>query len=220
MPASSSTGRCSPETRIRSRAARGSPTATPRWTTSSTRSRRCWGRTRSCGELRLPARRVPRDDQRGACRARSRGVQAAALDGRGSPWRGGVVLVVLATVFADDLLDALSISPESFRIAAGLVLAVTGIRTLLWPNAVAGPFAAVLVTPELACVALSFGADESTRQGSRGGGADAADRGDRRDGPRVAAAGPRGTASRRASDRRRGRAGGLRHARRVGLTTL
>jgi hypothetical protein len=75
---------------------------------------------------------------------------------------GGVVLVVVATVFADDLLDALSISPESFRIAAGLVLAVTGIRTLVWPNAVAGPFAAVLVTPELACVALSFGADEST----------------------------------------------------------
>jgi hypothetical protein len=72
----------------------------------------------------------------------------------------GAVLVVVATVFADDLLDALSISPESFRIAAGLVLAVTAIRTLVWPNAVAGPFAAVLVTPELACVALSFGADE------------------------------------------------------------
>jgi hypothetical protein len=75
---------------------------------------------------------------------------------------GGVVLVVVATVFAGDLLEALSISPESFRIAAGLVLAVTGIRTLLWPNAVAGPFTAVLVTPELASVALSFGADEST----------------------------------------------------------
>jgi len=71
------------------------------------------------------------------------------------------VLVVVATVFAGDLLEALSISPESFRIAAGLVLAVTGFRTLLWPNAVAGPFAALLVTPELACVALSFGADES-----------------------------------------------------------
>jgi hypothetical protein len=72
----------------------------------------------------------------------------------------GAVLVVVATVFADDLLDALSISAESFRIAAGLVLAVTGTRTLVWPDAVAGPFAAVLVTPELACVALSFGADE------------------------------------------------------------
>ena len=43
----------------------------------------------------------------------------------------GAVLVVAATVFADDLLDALSISPESFRIAAGVVLAVAGIRRLV-----------------------------------------------------------------------------------------
>ena len=75
---------------------------------------------------------------------------------------GGAALVVAATVFADDLLDALSISPESFRIAAGLVLAVTAVRVLVWPEVVAGPFTAVLITPELACVALSFGADEST----------------------------------------------------------
>jgi hypothetical protein len=74
----------------------------------------------------------------------------------------GAALVIVATVFADDLLDALSISPESFRIAAGVVLAFTGIRTLVWPNAVGGPFAAVLVTPELVCLAISFGADEST----------------------------------------------------------
>jgi small neutral amino acid transporter SnatA (MarC family) len=72
----------------------------------------------------------------------------------------GVALVVVAVVFADDVLDALSISPESFRIAAGIVLAVTAVRTLLWPAASAGPFAAVLITPELACLALSFGADE------------------------------------------------------------
>ena len=75
---------------------------------------------------------------------------------------GGAALVVVATVFADDLLEALSITPESFRIAAGLVLAVTAIRTLLWPSVSAGPFTAVLITPELACVALSFGADEPT----------------------------------------------------------
>jgi hypothetical protein len=74
----------------------------------------------------------------------------------------GAALVVVATVFADDLLDALSISPESFRIAAGLVLAVTAVRTLLWPDAVSGPFAAVLFTPELACLSLSFAADEPT----------------------------------------------------------
>ena len=75
---------------------------------------------------------------------------------------GGAVLVVVSVVFADDLLDALSISPESFRIAAGIVLAVTAVRTLVWPAASAGPFGAVLVTPELACLALSFGADEPT----------------------------------------------------------
>jgi hypothetical protein len=72
----------------------------------------------------------------------------------------GIALVVVAVVFADDVLDALSISPESFRIAAGIVLAVTAVRTLLWPAASAAPFAAVLITPELACLALSFGADE------------------------------------------------------------
>jgi small neutral amino acid transporter SnatA (MarC family) len=72
----------------------------------------------------------------------------------------GAVLVVVATVFADDSLDALSISPESFRIAAGIVLAFTALRTLLSPAAAAGPFAAVLITPELACLGISFGADE------------------------------------------------------------
>jgi hypothetical protein len=72
----------------------------------------------------------------------------------------GCVLVVGAVILADDLLDALAISPESFRIAAGLVLAATAIWTIVWPNPFSGPFAAVLVTPELACLALSFGADE------------------------------------------------------------
>jgi hypothetical protein len=74
----------------------------------------------------------------------------------------GAALVAAAVVFADDLLDGLSISPESFRIAAGIVLALTAVRTLVWPDAAAGPFAAVLITPELACLALSFGADEPT----------------------------------------------------------
>jgi small neutral amino acid transporter SnatA (MarC family) len=72
----------------------------------------------------------------------------------------GAALVAVAVVFAGDLLDALSISPQSFRIAAGIVLAVTAARTLLLPAAAAAPFAAVLITPELACLALSFGADE------------------------------------------------------------
>jgi hypothetical protein len=74
----------------------------------------------------------------------------------------GFGLVAVAAVFADDLLDGLSISPESFRIAAGLVLGVAGARTLVWPHPATGPFAAILVTPELACLAVSFGADEAT----------------------------------------------------------
>jgi hypothetical protein len=66
----------------------------------------------------------------------------------------------VAIVLADHLLDALDISPESFRIAAGLVLGAVGTRTLVWPRAAGGPFGAVLVSPDLACLALSFGADE------------------------------------------------------------
>jgi hypothetical protein len=74
----------------------------------------------------------------------------------------GFGLVAVAAVFADELLDALTISPESFRIAAGLVLAATGLRTIVWPYPALGPFAAVLMTPELACLAVSLGADEAT----------------------------------------------------------
>ena len=74
----------------------------------------------------------------------------------------GCAAVVLAAAFAADALDALDVSPESFRIAAGLVLAAGGIRELVWPRASSAPFAAILLTPELVCVALSFGADEPT----------------------------------------------------------
>jgi hypothetical protein len=72
----------------------------------------------------------------------------------------GAALIVAAAALGDDLLDWLEINPESFRIAAGLVLAATGLWTLLTPEPQPGPFAAVLVTPELACLAISFGADE------------------------------------------------------------
>ena len=74
----------------------------------------------------------------------------------------GFGLVAVAVAFANDLLDGLSISPESFRVAAGLVVGAAGIRTLVWPHPASGPFAAILVTPELACLAVSFGADEGT----------------------------------------------------------
>jgi hypothetical protein len=42
------------------------------------------------------------------------------------------------------------------------VLGAAGVRTVVWPHPSSGPFPAVLVTPDLACVALSFGADDST----------------------------------------------------------
>jgi hypothetical protein len=74
----------------------------------------------------------------------------------------GAGAIVLCAAFADDLLEALDISSESFRLAAGIVLAATAVRDLIWPDVPEGaPFAAVLLTPELVCVALSFGADES-----------------------------------------------------------
>ena len=71
----------------------------------------------------------------------------------------GAALIAGATLAADGLLDALSISPESFRIAAGLVLIAAGLRTMFWP-ASSAPFGAVLVTPELAVLSVSLGADE------------------------------------------------------------
>jgi small neutral amino acid transporter SnatA (MarC family) len=76
----------------------------------------------------------------------------------------GMGLVLAAVAIADELLDALAISPESFRIAAGLVLAATGLRTIVWPRSTPGPFAAVLFTPELATLAVSFGVDESSEK--------------------------------------------------------
>jgi hypothetical protein len=70
------------------------------------------------------------------------------------------VLVLAGVLGADALLDWLAISPESWRIAAAVVLGAAGVRTIVWPSATTGPFAAVLVTPELAALAVSFGADE------------------------------------------------------------
>jgi hypothetical protein len=74
----------------------------------------------------------------------------------------GCAAVVLAAALAGDALAALDISPESFRIAAGLVLAAAGVVVLVRPRASGAPFAAVLLTPELVCAALSFGADGPT----------------------------------------------------------
>jgi small neutral amino acid transporter SnatA (MarC family) len=73
----------------------------------------------------------------------------------------GFVFVVAVVLLADELLDALDISPESFRIAAGLVLAVRGLWMVVGAISVSGAYSAV-VTPELALLAVSAGADEPT----------------------------------------------------------
>jgi small neutral amino acid transporter SnatA (MarC family) len=78
--------------------------------------------------------------------------------------------VVLAAV-AGRLLEALEVSPETFRLAAGLVLAVEGAWTLLRPRpgpepVLPGRLAALvpvafplLLTPGLVALALAAGAD-------------------------------------------------------------
>lgn len=71
---------------------------------------------------------------------------------------GGAALVLVLVLVSDPLLDALDVSPESFRIAAGIVLAATGVVTLVRPRP-SGPAGALLVTPELACVAIAASAD-------------------------------------------------------------
>jgi small neutral amino acid transporter SnatA (MarC family) len=107
------------------------------------------------------------------CRAR------LALPGR----RVAVVLgaaVALAAVAAlaalgDPLLDALDVSPESFRLAAGIVLAVEGARALVWPRPAAEPelpgLAAalipvafpILLQPGVIVLALAAGGDDVGR---------------------------------------------------------
>lgn len=70
------------------------------------------------------------------------------------------------------LLEWLSVTPETFRIAAGLVLAITGLRSLVWPRPSEEPelpglraalwpvaFPRVL-TPEVAALALTAGSIE------------------------------------------------------------
>ncbi len=71
----------------------------------------------------------------------------------------GAALVLVAALVADPLLDALDISPESFRIGAGIVLAALGAATLVRPRP-GGPAGALLVTPDLACMAIAASADE------------------------------------------------------------
>ena len=75
------------------------------------------------------------------------------------------------------LLDALDVSPESFRLAAGAVLAVEGVRTLVWPRPSVEPelpgLAVALVPvafplllqPGVVVLALAAGADGVLAEG-------------------------------------------------------
>jgi small neutral amino acid transporter SnatA (MarC family) len=85
----------------------------------------------------------------------------------------GAVLALVGGV----LLDALDVSPESFRLAAGAVLAVEGVRTLVWPRPTAEPelpgLAAALVPvafplllqPGVVVLALAAGGDDVAAAG-------------------------------------------------------
>lgn len=85
----------------------------------------------------------------------------------------GLVLVVLAFA-ADTLLDALDVAPESFRIAAGIVMAVAGVAAVWWGGvraegegwgAALSPLAIpLLLGPAALVAAISYGADEGAGQ--------------------------------------------------------
>jgi small neutral amino acid transporter SnatA (MarC family) len=99
--------------------------------------------------------------------------------GFAAPWRPlalGCALAALAAAAlvaaGGSVLDALDVSPESFRLAAGLVLVVEGARTLAWPRpalerGLPGRWAAVvpaafplLLQPGVVVLALAAGGDE------------------------------------------------------------
>ena len=94
---------------------------------------------------------------------------AAALAGSILTLVVGAGLVAVSA----DLLDVLDITPETFRIAAGALAAVTGLRVFGWPDRVDEPelegwraaFVPVafplLMTPQLAGLIIIYGATES-----------------------------------------------------------
>lgn len=81
---------------------------------------------------------------------------AAFLATRTRPGLVALAVGALAIAFAEELLDLLAISPESWRIAAGLVLVAAG----LW--ALGRPVAPGRLPPDLLVLAIAAGADETT----------------------------------------------------------
>jgi multiple antibiotic resistance protein len=105
-------------------------------------------------------------------------VRAAPTDRRGRAITAAMAFAlalpfyIAFAAFADDMLDALDIEPESFRVAAGIVMATTGAYAVWRAHVAAAPAAGTrfdaifpLALPILACpaglvAAISYGADE------------------------------------------------------------
>lgn len=83
-------------------------------------------------------------------------------------------LALVAAAGSEGVLDALDVTPETFRVAAAVVLGLTGARWLVlgprpvavdppadgWRAVVVPLLVPVLVTPALAMVSISVGADD------------------------------------------------------------
>lgn len=90
---------------------------------------------------------------------------------------GGVVFLAVVAVTSDGLLDALEITPEMFRIAAGFVLVIVAASMLLAPvppqEPVAGGMWGALwpvayprvVSPETLALAITTGASDGVQAG-------------------------------------------------------
>jgi small neutral amino acid transporter SnatA (MarC family) len=86
------------------------------------------------------------------------------------------VFSVVAAAASEALLDALDVTPETFRVAAGVVLGIVGARWLAfgarplaiddasdgWGRLLVPLLVPVLITPQLAMVSISAGADDGT----------------------------------------------------------
>ena len=85
-----------------------------------------------------------------------------------------VACVALAAATSERLLDGLEIAPESFRVAAGIVIATTGVYACWrgrlahapgegsWRDAIFPLALPILFGPAMLVAAISYGADEGT----------------------------------------------------------
>lgn len=103
-----------------------------------------------------------------ACRAPAPGRRRVVAAGTAVT---ALVLIAVAA-FGDAILSGLDITEESWRIAAGIVVGLAGVRTMMWPppsplpldgyRRAIVPFAfPLLIKPEVAVLAVLYGATES-----------------------------------------------------------